>query len=163
MAIRLLYLLAGIRPTRRPLRLAMVRRWVVINPMRIAKVSCRDSAFSGCRIDIGLGYGAYAQGPSYSHQVPMQQQQYNYPQGGFRNDMHPSMDPLGHRGSYSQDMSALSGRGPGLTTSQANGMYTRNLIGSLACSAARLTDPSEKIGIWFVLQDMSVRTEGWFR
>lgn len=90
--------------------------------------------------------------------------QYNYPQGGFRSDMHPSMDAMGHRGSYSDMSAALSaGRGPGLSTSQANGMYTRNLIGSLACSAARLTDPSEKIGIWFVLQDMSVRTEGWFR
>ncbi|RYP19427.1 hypothetical protein DL767_009650 [Monosporascus sp. MG133] len=115
----------------------------------------------------GQGYGGYAQGPGYPQQVPMQQpHHYNYPQGGFRNDMHPSMDPLGsRRGSYSHDMSAAlsGGRGPGLTTSQTNGMFTRNLIGSLACSAARLTDPSEKIGIWFVLQDMSVRSEGWFR
>jgi hypothetical protein len=42
-------------------------------------------------------------------------------------------------------------------------MFTRNLIGSLAASAFRLTDPSDKIGIWFVLQDLSVRTEGTFR
>ncbi|KAI9744077.1 MAG: hypothetical protein M1818_002229 [Claussenomyces sp. TS43310] len=46
---------------------------------------------------------------------------------------------------------------------QATGMYTRNLIGSLAASAFRLTDPNDKIGIWFVLQDLSVRTEGTFR
>lgn len=45
----------------------------------------------------------------------------------------------------------------------AQGMFTRNLIGSLAASAFRLTDPEDKIGIWFVLQDLSVRTEGDFR
>lgn len=43
------------------------------------------------------------------------------------------------------------------------GMYTRNLIGSLSASAFRLSDPNDKIGIWFVLQDLSVRTEGTFR
>jgi len=42
-------------------------------------------------------------------------------------------------------------------------MFTRNLIGSLAASAFRLTDPDDRIGIWFVLQDLSVRTEGTFR
>ncbi|RDA89457.1 hypothetical protein CP533_1486 [Ophiocordyceps camponoti-saundersi (nom. inval.)] len=43
------------------------------------------------------------------------------------------------------------------------GMFTRNLIGSLAASAFRLSDTSDHIGIWFVLQDLSVRTEGSFR
>ena len=42
-------------------------------------------------------------------------------------------------------------------------MYTRNLIGSLSASAFKLTDPNGKVGIWFVLQDLSVRTEGNFR
>ncbi|KAK1752433.1 velvet factor-domain-containing protein [Echria macrotheca] len=46
---------------------------------------------------------------------------------------------------------------------QPQGMFTRNLIGSLAASAFRLTDTEEKDGIWFVLQDLSVRTEGNFR
>jgi hypothetical protein len=46
---------------------------------------------------------------------------------------------------------------------QPGGMFTRNLIGSLAASAFRLTDPDDRIGIWFVLQDLSVRTEGCFR
>lgn len=50
-----------------------------------------------------------------------------------------------------------------VTSGQPQGMFTRNLIGSLAASAFRLTDPSDKIGIWFVLQDLSVRTEGTFR
>ena len=39
----------------------------------------------------------------------------------------------------------------------------KNLIGSASSSAFRLTDQNGKVGLWFVLQDLSVRTEGWFR
>lgn len=46
---------------------------------------------------------------------------------------------------------------------QNNAMYTRNLIGSLTVNAAKLTDDAGKVGYWFVLQDLSVRTEGFFR
>lgn len=42
-------------------------------------------------------------------------------------------------------------------------MFTRNLIGNCAGSAFRLHDTKDKIGIWFVMQDLSVRTEGSFR
>ncbi|KAF2842903.1 hypothetical protein M501DRAFT_924770, partial [Patellaria atrata CBS 101060] len=45
----------------------------------------------------------------------------------------------------------------------ASGMFTRNLIGSLSVNAFRLSDTEQKIGFWFVLQDLSVRTEGSFR
>ncbi|GAQ11587.1 hypothetical protein ALT_8908 [Aspergillus lentulus] len=48
-------------------------------------------------------------------------------------------------------------------TAGPGGMFTRNLIGSLSASAFRLTDPDNKIGVWFILQDLSVRTEGTFR
>lgn len=48
-------------------------------------------------------------------------------------------------------------------TAAPEGMFTRNLIGSLSASAFRLTDPDNKIGVWFILQDLSVRTEGTFR
>lgn len=41
-----------------------------------------------------------------------------------------------------------------------SGTYTRNLIGSLVASASKLKDTNERLGIWFVLQDLSVRTEG---
>ncbi|MCJ1257086.1 hypothetical protein MMC24_004911 [Lignoscripta atroalba] len=44
-----------------------------------------------------------------------------------------------------------------------SGMFTRNLIGSLCVSAFKLTDPDSAMGIWFILQDLSVRTEGSFR
>ncbi|KAF1971514.1 hypothetical protein BU23DRAFT_569996 [Bimuria novae-zelandiae CBS 107.79] len=43
------------------------------------------------------------------------------------------------------------------------GMFTRNLIGSLAVNAFKLNDTNDKLGFWFVLQDLSVRTEGSFR
>ena len=45
----------------------------------------------------------------------------------------------------------------------SNAMYTRNLIGSLTVNASLLHDTQDKPGYWFVLQDLSVRTEGWFR
>ena len=42
----------------------------------------------------------------------------------------------------------------------APGSFTRNLIGSLVASAFKLHDTEDRLGIWFVLQDLSVRTEG---
>jgi hypothetical protein len=47
--------------------------------------------------------------------------------------------------------------------SAPSGMFTRNLIGSLSVSAFKLTNTSDELGIWFILQDLSVRTEGIFR
>lgn len=47
--------------------------------------------------------------------------------------------------------------------SNPSGMFTRNLIGSLCVSAFKLTDPDNNLGVWFILQDLSVRTEGSFR
>jgi hypothetical protein len=44
-----------------------------------------------------------------------------------------------------------------------NQNHTRNLIGMNAVNACRLNDPDGKLGFWFVLQDLSVRTEGNFR
>jgi hypothetical protein len=44
-----------------------------------------------------------------------------------------------------------------------NQNHTRNLIGMNTVNAFRLNDPDGKTGFWFVLQDLSVRTEGTFR
>ena len=66
------------------------------------------------------------------------------------NQSTPSMSPYMHHPSIS-------------STSGPSGMFTRNLIGSLSASAFKLHDTSDHLGIWFVLQDLSVRTEGWFR
>ncbi|RKP09082.1 velvet factor [Thamnocephalis sphaerospora] len=40
---------------------------------------------------------------------------------------------------------------------------TRNLVGSLVASASKLYDIDGKLGVFFVFQDLSVRTEGQFR
>jgi Velvet factor len=49
------------------------------------------------------------------------------------------------------------------TPHQPTGMFTRNLIGALSASAFRLHDQNHKFGIWFILQDLSIRTDGIFR
>ena len=49
------------------------------------------------------------------------------------------------------------------TMAGPSGNYTRNLIGSCSVSAYSLSDLQENNGLWFVLQDLSVRTEGSFR
>ena len=67
------------------------------------------------------------------------------PVGPMLSPTHPSMPPT-------QD-----------PRSAPSGMFTRNLIGSLCVSAFKLTDPDGALGIWFILQDLSVRTEGQFR
>lgn len=87
-----------------------------------------------------VGYNDFQFRPQMAHNVPQLPSQ------------------TGYGGRYPQDL-----RNNSIAAQQPNGMYTRNLIGSLVSSAARLTDPQDKIGIWFVLQDLSVRTEGWFR
>lgn len=89
-------------------------------------------------------------GNYYGGQQVAYQNQYGqsvaYPQYYAGGQMPASMSPAAQ---------PVSG-GPG-------GMFTRNLIGSLSASAFRLTDPDNKIGVWFILQDLSVRTEGTFR
>jgi hypothetical protein len=91
--------------------------------------------------------------------------QYYPQQGDFRPNIGgvaqlPSSAGMGHYGATSPGYAELSRMNNSQTP---QGMFTRNLIGSLAASAFRLIDPNDKIGIWFVLQDLSVRTEGSFR
>lgn len=54
-------------------------------------------------------------------------------------------------------------RAVGQAGDSRGGMFTRNLIGQLAASAFKLHDTGDRLGIWFILQDLSVRTEGCFR
>lgn len=72
---------------------------------------------------------------------------------------YPSRD--GAQPNYGQDQGSSTRMA--MVGGQPQGMFTRNLIGSLAASAFRLHDTTDHIGIWFVLQDLSVRTEGSFR
>lgn len=89
-------------------------------------------------------YGGNAQQLAYQNPQAAYYPQY-YPPGGHM--QHPNLSPAV----------------PQPSVAAPGGMFTRNLIGSLSASAFRLTDPDNKIGVWFILQDLSVRTEGTFR
>ncbi|KAI9674459.1 MAG: Velvet complex subunit ryp3 [Caeruleum heppii] len=95
----------------------------------------------------------------YAPQQP-QPQQVPPPQGYYgQPPQQPGGPPMAPQGYYHPGP-------PQAPPSQApapSGMFTRNLIGSLSASAFRLTDPDNKMGVWFILQDLSVRTEGTFR
>ncbi|KAB8273007.1 velvet factor-domain-containing protein [Aspergillus minisclerotigenes] len=112
----------------------------------------------------------YAQYPqnAYGQPVPYPQMNSYYP----GNPQLQYQNPYGAspQTSYYQPYYPTGGHMPQANISPAQpvstgpgGMFTRNLIGSLSASAFRLTDPDNKIGVWFILQDLSVRTEGVFR
>ncbi|RDW68538.1 hypothetical protein BP5796_09195 [Coleophoma crateriformis] len=96
--------------------------------------------------------------PGYAYQSPVDRQSEYIPAGEVAPRNHSSL--LGYNNERAADMGMQR---PPISSAQPTGMFTRNLIGSLSASAFRLTDTSDKIGIWFVLQDLSVRTEGNFR
>ncbi|KAL8931941.1 MAG: hypothetical protein Q9216_007017 [Gyalolechia sp. 2 TL-2023] len=83
----------------------------------------------------------------------------------------PSGAPMNHSAYYGSHMQQSQGPllsphhaiDPHASTPTPQGMFTRNLIGSLGVSAFKLTDTENNMGIWFILQDLSVRTEGIFR
>ncbi|KAF5009043.1 hypothetical protein FDECE_4730 [Fusarium decemcellulare] len=122
----------------------------------------------------GMGYAqdyppqqGYGQAPSYPSSSSYGPPQQYYPRhGGYGADP-PVPPPPGQSGmapfrnGYGQDQNALTRMA--VVGGQPQGMFTRNLIGSLAASAFRLGDVKGTPGIWFVLQDLSVRTEGPFR
>ena len=96
-------------------------------------------------------------------------QQYPTPDGrGWMYDSMPSMTgaPSIPQQPYHMGMPvphAPPGYGTQQSVSNNSTMFTRNLIGSLTVNAAWLKDPEGNYGFWFVLQDLSVRTEGFFR
>ncbi|PNS20496.1 hypothetical protein CAC42_5946 [Sphaceloma murrayae] len=108
------------------------------------------------------GYGAggvYSQPqshPSMYPQAPGYPYQPSYPQGYAGQP--PPGSPAYPQGAYGGPPNPYSAAGP-----QQTGMFTRNLIGSLTVNAFPLKDSDGKAGHWFILQDLSVRTEGSFR
>lgn len=96
----------------------------------------------------GYVYHSAYQPPSpYTQQSPMTSA------GGYASGIPPHM----HSRDYVTSASTA-------TSSSSNPpVYNRNLIGSLSASAFVLTDDKGQEGIWFVMQDLSVRQEGIFR
>ncbi|KAF5020709.1 hypothetical protein F66182_7271 [Fusarium sp. NRRL 66182] len=130
----------------------------------------RDSGYGQAQ---GMGYGqdypppaqqGYGQAPSYPSSSSYGPPQQYFPRhGGYGGDAPapPPSTPFRNGYGHGQDQSALTRMA--VVGGQPQGMFTRNLIGSLAASAFRLCDTEDRLGIWFVLQDLSVRTEGPFR
>jgi hypothetical protein len=52
---------------------------------------------------------------------------------------------------------------PSTPAPSANSSSSRNLIGSLSATSFKLNDPQGVPGLWFIFQDLSIRTEGRFR
>ncbi|MCJ1416660.1 hypothetical protein MMC32_002998 [Xylographa parallela] len=119
----------------------------------------------------------YQQHPSQAYQHPYQQAPMAPPPQHQQTQSYyttPSGTPITPTNYYQSSNVALQGQGPLMSPQQLippaadpraapSGMFTRNLIGSLCVSAFKLTDPDNTMGIWFILQDLSVRTEGSFR
>ncbi|KAJ4370537.1 hypothetical protein N0V83_005058 [Neocucurbitaria cava] len=87
-------------------------------------------------------------------QAPMPSNYYASAPGG------PAYPAYGASSAYAQHPQQIPMAVPAPPVSQN---HTRNLIGMNAVNACRLNDPDGKTGFWFVLQDLSVRTEGTFR
>ena len=112
----------------------------------------------------------YSNGSGSTHYSPASQYSHDYRYGPMHHNSNgypPSITPIS---AFHDRQSDYMGNpyGPDNNMSMSiapstGGMYTRNLIGNLSASAFRLQDLNKEDGIWFVLQDLSVRTEGWFR
>ena len=135
-------------------------------------------------ISQNYGQGMQQQQLNAYQQVPNPYHQHQYSQPSQSGPLPPPPPPV-HSHSQQQGyyntptttpitpnafQQALINQGPLLSPSGScdprshpSGMFTRNLIGSLCVSAFKLTDPDNSMGVWFILQDLSVRTEGSFR
>ncbi|KAK7470354.1 hypothetical protein VKT23_001782 [Stygiomarasmius scandens] len=66
-------------------------------------------------------------------------------------------------GNQSQTNSQMSAPTGGVAIHLPRHTYTRTLVGPLSANATKLLDEHRKSGIFFLFQDLSVRTEGTFR
>ncbi|KAF7352505.1 Velvet complex subunit B [Mycena venus] len=96
----------------------------------------------------------YAASSPYSHPPQSQQQQVQY--------FSPSSASNNNSGSGYPQQSAPSGSAI-LPAPSPRNAYTRTLVGPLSSNGYRLLDEHRKPGIFFLFQDLSVRTEGTFR
>lgn len=96
--------------------------------------------------------------PQYGHYAPISP--YGMPQ------MQPMTTHMPPMTGYVAQIPMQMPSGPRPTHQQivmGGTAYHRNLIGQLACNAFLLKDADGEMGIWFILSDLSIRTEGSFR
>ncbi|KIX00181.1 uncharacterized protein Z518_10319 [Rhinocladiella mackenziei CBS 650.93] len=105
------------------------------------------------------GAQSYGQrNPSYSYSESRYSSQY---QNGYEPSYNSRSSTVGSASSSGNALrSARSSQDLG---PPKDAHIAKNLIGSASSSAFKLTDDKGRVGLWFVLQDLSVRTEGWFR
>lgn len=78
----------------------------------------------------------------------------------------PSMGPspsVGLRSSFPSSSNFPPTAPPTPSPAIPRHSYTRTLVGPLSANATRLLDEHRKPGVFFLFQDLSVRTEGSFR
>ncbi|KAJ3540300.1 hypothetical protein NMY22_g4360 [Coprinellus aureogranulatus] len=99
----------------------------------------------------------YAIDPALRNSAGPQESRENTEQSNYGTNTYassyPSISP------YSQDASET----PISSALRHPANYTRTLVGPLSANACRLLDEHRKEGIFFLFQDLSVRTEGTFR
>jgi hypothetical protein len=100
--------------------------------------------------------------PAHQRQHQQQQQQQQQQAMMFGGQV-PSGYPQRFPGQVQPNYMQASAIPIPIIPTPSQGMFTKNLIGSLCANATRLNDPDGKPGYWFILQDLSVRTEGMFR
>jgi len=87
------------------------------------------------------------------------------PYGALHNSMGPPTTP--NSSNEKNSYSTPSTPAPLITSyppkQSSRSTYTRTLVGPLSANATRLKDEHRKLGIFFLFQDLSVRTEGTFR
>lgn len=104
-----------------------------------------------------IGQGRYPQ-ESYSVAGPG----YDNPTV-YSSPIHPHQSPQTTYYQHNYSQSTSSSSSPASAHSLSRHPYTRTLVGPLSSNACRLLDEHRRPGIFFLFQDLSVRTEGKFR
>ncbi|KAJ7094460.1 velvet factor [Mycena belliarum] len=104
------------------------------------------------------GYGGHAHDSAYAGSPPPPPPLAPLPVSA------PSYDPaLYAPAPYAQHPQAFFTPPPSYSSPVSGHAYTRTLVGPLSSNGYRLLDEHRKPGIFFLFQDLSVRTEGTFR
>ncbi|THV08274.1 hypothetical protein K435DRAFT_958870 [Dendrothele bispora CBS 962.96] len=121
--------------------------------------------------EVSIGWiqpDSFARGPRSldnfsSPQVPSQYDSsvYNTSSQSFNATSQSSYYPSANN--QSQTHNQLAAPAGGVPIHLPRHTYTRTLVGPLSANATRLLDEHRKPGIFFLFQDLSVRTEGTFR
>ncbi|OAP62477.1 hypothetical protein AYL99_04682 [Fonsecaea erecta] len=127
----------------------------------------RDSVSSSTQSSVPTSASSTYNNDSYEQRNPSypysNEVHYNgHHQNGYDNSLHrtsphepiPSPAPPLRSARSSQDLGPLN---------PVRGEPSKNLIGQCHTSVQRLDDEKKAVGLYFIFQDLSVRTEGWFR